>query len=370
MVETQDERARNSLLALEENLRARGEELALFLVFDRPTRVEERPGLARAFFAQRCVTDRQINRLLKAFRAVGSYVELLEGELPMLEALARSRIQSMKQPWKVLYNGIEGGISWDGFEPGRKALIPAVADAYELICANSNAYACALGRHKFHYFTVMRALGIRVPDTWHYRPQRGWAGDLEPVPGTKVIVKSTYESWSVGVTEDSIFEVDESCEERVRAIAEQIGQPATVQQFVAGTEVCVPILSCPELVVCPPVETILAKAPGDATAFTTIHDNLVDEAVTHRRFCGTDAAMEELTRNAVAAFEGLELQSFARIDFRVDEAGRSWVTDVGVSPSISIEDSTYHSVAELDIDHPTFIRAVVAASLATRGCFS
>src|ERR1700685_1775031 len=102
MVETQDEWARNSLLALEENLRARGEELALFLVFDRPTRVEERPGLARAFFAQRCVTDRQINRLLKAFRAVGSYVELLEGELPMLEALARSRIQSMKQPWKVL----------------------------------------------------------------------------------------------------------------------------------------------------------------------------------------------------------------------------------------------------------------------------
>lgn len=369
-METQDARVRNSLLALEENLRARGEKLALFLVFDRPGRVEERPGLARAFFAQRCVTDRQINRLLEAFRAIGSYIELLEGELPMLEALARGRIQSMEQPWKVLYNGIEGGIAWDGFEPGRKALIPAVADAYALICANSNAYACALGRHKFHYFTVMRALGIRVPETWHYRLQRGWAGDLRPAPGTKVIVKSTYESWSVGVTEESIFEVDDSCEERVRAIAEQIGQPATVQQFVAGTEVCVPILSSPELVVCPPMETILAKAPGDADAFTTIHDNLVDEAVTHRRFSGPDAAMRELTCNAVAAFEGLELQSFARIDFRVDEAGRSWVTDVGVSPSISIEDSTYHSVAELDIDHPTFLRAVVAASLAASGCFS
>ena len=369
-MQTQDEGVRNSLLALEASLRARGEDLALFLVFDRPARVEERPGLARAFFAQRCITDRQINRLLKAFRAVGSYVELLEGELPMLEALAQGRIQSMEQPWKVLYNGIEGGIAWDGFEPGRKALIPTVADAYALICANSNAYACALGRHKFHYFTVMRALGIRVPETWHYRTQHGWVGGLKPLPGTKVIVKSTYESWSVGVTEDSIFEVDESCEERVQAIAEEIGQPATVQQFVAGTEVCVPIVSCPELVVCPPVETILAKAPGDASAFTTIHDNLVDEAVTHRRFTGTDAAMEELTGSAVAAFEGLELQSFARIDFRVDAMGHSWVTDVGVSPSISIEDSTYHSVAELDVDHPTFLRAVVAASLATRGCFS
>jgi D-alanine-D-alanine ligase len=369
-VQTQDEGVRKSLLGIEENLRSRGEDLALFLVFDRPERVEERPGLARAFFAQRCITDRQINRLLKAFRGVGSYVELLEGELSMFEALAQGRIQAMEQPWRVLYNGIEGGIAWDGFEPGRKSLIPAVADAYALICANSNAYACALGRHKFHYFTVMRALGIRVPETWHYRPRLGWAGGLEPAAGTKVIVKSTYESWSVGVTDNSIFEVDESCEERVRLIAEQIGQPATVQQFVAGTEVCVPILSCPELVVCPPVETILAKAPGDASAFTTIHDNLVDEAVTHHRFRGPDATMEELIRNAVAAFEGLELQSFARIDFRVDEAGHSWVTDVGVSPSISIEDSTYHSVAELEIDHPTFLRAVIAASLASRGCFS
>ena len=53
----------------------------------------------------------------------------------------------------------------------------------------------------------------------------------------KVIAKSTYENWSVGVTDASIFHVDDSCDARVATIAEAIGQPVTVQQFISGTEV-------------------------------------------------------------------------------------------------------------------------------------
>ena len=147
------------LVALERILARRGYDLALFLAFDRPERVDERPGLARTYFAQRCLSDEQLARLVDAFRSVGSYVELFEGELELLEGLADGRIQGIEKPLKVIYNGIEGGIGQHGFEPGRKALLPAVADAYGLVSSNSNAYACALGRHKFHYFTVLRACG-------------------------------------------------------------------------------------------------------------------------------------------------------------------------------------------------------------------
>jgi D-alanine-D-alanine ligase len=304
--------------------------------------------------------------MINAFRSVGSYVELFEGERPLLKALADGRLQRIAKAMKVVYNGIEGGIAWDGFEPGRKALIPAVADSYGLICSNSNAYACALGRHKFHYFTVLRALGVRTPRTWHYRPSRGWAGGQEPTREVKVIAKSTYESWSVGVTDKSIFVVDKSCEERVAMIADQIGQPVTVQEFVSGTEVCVPVISCPERLVPPPLETILAKAPGDMDAVTTIHDNLLDEGVIHRRYEGSPEIMGELLQSAARAFDVLELQAFARIDFRIDEDGRPWVTDVGVSPSVSAEDSAFHSIAELGFDYPSFLRIVIAATLASR----
>lgn len=362
-----DDASRRTLAAVEQAVINCGPELAVFLVYDRPGRVDERPGLARAFFAQRCVSDEQLTETIDAFRSIGAYVELFEGERPLLEALASGRLSSLNRTLKLIYNGIEGGIGRDAFQPGRKALIPVVADSFGFVCSNSNAYACALGRHKFHYFTVLRALGVPTPAVWHYRPPLGWAAGIAPPAGVKVIAKSTYESWSVGVTEDSVFVVDESCERRVAAIAESIGQPVTVQEFISGPEVCVPVIACPERVVSPPMQAILAKAPRDGDAVMTIDDNLTHKGVSHQRFSGPTAIIAGLERAAVRAFDVLELSAFARIDFRIDDQGHPWITDVGVSPGISSKSSAFRSLAELGFDHWGFLRVVVGATLSERG---
>lgn len=358
---------RDRLQALERAVAARARDLALFLTYDRPSRVEERPGIARAFFAQRCVSDQQLDQMVDAFRSVGSYVELFDGEGPLLAALASGHVQRVERSLKVLYNGIEGGIAHDGFEPGRKALIPAIADSYGLICSNSNAYACALGRHKFHYFTLLRALGVPTPRVWHYRLDSAWAGNRAPELGTKVIAKSTYESWSVGVTEESIFIVDETCDDRVSAIAHEIGQAVTVQEFVSGPEVCVPVFSAPGRFATPPVEAILAKAPGDPNAVMTIDDNLNHAGVTYRSFIAPTEVGDRLTRAALGAFNVLELEAFARIDFRVDDGGGVWVIDVGVSPGLSTASSAFSSLTDLGFSHAEFLRIVVGATLAANG---
>lgn len=359
--------AGGSLRWLEHALAQRGADLALFLVFDRPDRVMERPGLARTYFAQRCVSDDQLASLTAAFRDVDAYVELFKGEPPLLQALASGRLQAVRRPLKLIYNGIEGGIGHDAFEPGRKALVPAVADAYRIACSNSNAYACAIGRHKFHYFTVLRALGIRAPRTWHYRGARGWAGGVQPPEGLKVIAKSTYEAWSVGVTESSVFVVDDTCAARVQAIESGIGQPVTVQEFIAGPEVCVPVLSSPEPITTPPVEAVLTKAPNDPDAVTTIDDNLDHVKIRRKVYSAPDEVIEELSTLAIQAFDVLELRGFARMDFRIDSDGRPWLTDVGVSPGLARENSAFTSAEALGFDYPAFLRMVVAASLAAVG---
>lgn len=366
-LQTKDECIREELLDVEKHLVEVAPDLALFLALDRPERVKERPGLERAYFAQRCVSDSQIAQTIDAFRSVGAYVELVEGDLDLLEALATGRIQNVDRTLKVIYNGVEGGITEGGFEPGRKALVPSVADAYGLICSNSNAYACALGRHKFHYFTVLRALGVLVPEVWHYRESSGWAQGRSPALETKVIVKSTYESWAVGVTDGSVFVVDDDCEQRVAAISESIGQPVTVQEFVSGAEVCVPVLCLPEPVVTPPVEIILARAPGDADSFMTIDDNLTQGEIAFGRFDRGPDVTARLEESAIAAFDALELRSFARIDFRVDDEDRVWAIDVGVAPGIARQSSATFSLGELGFDHASFLRVVVAATLASRG---
>ncbi len=359
--------AGSSLRRLERALVQRGAELALFLVFDRPDRVAERSGLVRTYFAQRCVSDDQLASITAAFRDVDAYVELFNGEPPLLQALASGRLQAVRRPLKLIYNGIEGGIGRDAFEPGRKALVPAVADAYRIMCSNSNAYACALGRHKFHYFAVLQALGIRAPRTWHYRGARGWAGEVQPPEGVKVIAKSTYEAWSVGVTESSVFVVDDTCTARVQAIESAIGQPVTVQAFIAGPEVCVPVISSPGLITTPPVEAVLTKAPDDPDAVTTIDDNLDHVKIRRKVYSAPDEVIEELSALAIQAFDVLELRGFARMDFRVDSDGRPWLTDVGVSPGLARENSAFTSAEALGFDYPAFLRIVVASSLAAVG---
>ncbi|MFL5909097.1 MAG: hypothetical protein ACJ768_00785 [Gaiellaceae bacterium] len=361
-----DDTARQRLADVEQELRDVAEELALFLVYDRPERSGERPGLARTYFLERCLSDAEIARTVDAFRAVGAYVELFAGPQPLLEALAQGRVQAIERRFKVVYNGLQNFASSDGFAPGRKALLPAVSDAYGIVCSNSNAYGCAIGRHKYHYLTILRALGLRTPRAWHYRPGGGWAANAPP-RGTKVIAKSTYESWSVGVTDESVFVVDGSCDERVAAIAAEIGQPVTVQEFVEGPEVNVPVLAIPERVVTPPVRAVLSKAPGDAGAVVTIGDNLCAAALTYERYDGPPELLASIRDAAAAAFELLELEAFARVDFRVDAGGSSWIIDIGVEPGLAPSGSASRSFAALGLDHPRFLRTVVAAAFASRG---
>ncbi|HVO55614.1 MAG TPA: hypothetical protein VMT37_14475 [Solirubrobacterales bacterium] len=345
----------------------RARDLAIFLVYDRPDRINERPELARSFFAERCVSDEQLDQMIDAYRSVGAYVELFEGEKPFIEALTGGHIDSIRRPVKLAYDGSESGVGPGGRKPGRKSLVPLVANSYGVICANSSAYACAIGRHKYHYSTLLRSMGIRCPRTWCFRPRRGWVLGAEPEPGLRVIVKSTFESWSVGVSEDSVFVVDDNYEERVREISERIGQPVTVQEFVAGHEVNVPLFGCPEVVIAPPVQALVARASGDPKAILTIEDILTENGVSHPLFDGDAETTDRLRQQAVAAFDALEFECFARLDFKVDSSGVPWLFDVAVSPGIGSRSACYRSLLHLGFDHPEFLRLVAGATLASEG---
>ena len=304
--------------------------------------------------------------MIESLRDVGAYVELLDGDQAFIRAVAANRLQAVSRRLKLVYNGVEGGIGLDAFQPGRKALIPVVADAFDLVASNSNAYACAVGRHKFHYFTLLRALGIRTPMTWHFRLRDGWDGGVAPPSGTTVIVKSTYESWSVGVSEDSVFAYDRKQDGLIREIAASIGQDVCVQTFVSGPEVCVPVYATPERFATTPVRAILAKAPGDPNAIMTFQDVSRKDALTHSPYPEDEPGQQEMIRSAIRVFEALELGAFARIDFRVDRDGSPWVTDVGVSPGIGPGSSAFRSAHAEGLSYGEFVRVAMAATLAYR----
>lgn len=352
------------LRALEKKLALRGADLALLLIYDRPERESERPGLPRTYFAQRCVSDEHLDAMLEAFRSVGSYVELFAGERAWIDALAQGRLQQLPQRMKAVFNGIGWGVGVEGFMPGRKALVPLLADSYEMTCINADAHACAVTVHKFHSSLILKGLGVDVPRTWHYRSPHGWVGDPPP-PGSRVIAKSTYEAWSVGVGPDSVFVVDGTLDARVAAVAHDIGQAVTVQEFISGREVYVPVWSCPDPILTPPMEAVTARAPSDPDSVMTLEDSFGGD-VHYRPFDASAALIERLCVAAIGVVDIFDLYGLARIDFRIDEEERLWVFDIAIDPGVAVENSAFQSLAEFDFDHQSFLRTVVAATLASR----
>jgi D-alanine-D-alanine ligase len=353
------------LTQLDRSVIAHADQLAVHLVYDRPWREAERPGLARTHFAERCVSDSVLESIIEAFREIGAYVELFEGERPFIEALASGRLTALGRKMHIAFNGIGWGIGDEAFMPGRKALVPLLADAYGMAPFNADAYGCALTVHKLHSFLVLAALGIRTPPTWGYHPVNGWVGP-EPEPGTRVIAKSTYEASSVGVTDDSVFHVDEHTESRLRTLAASIGQLVTVQAFIPGAEVCVPVLSSTRIFVAPPVEAVIPRAPHP-DGIMTLADTMRPDGYSHRKFSGPEPLMATLAATAKRVFTLLELRGLARFDFRVDRNEVPWLFDVAIEPGISEGGSAYRSFSLLGLDHRAFLRVALGASLVDWG---
>src|SRR2546423_8196740 len=96
---------------LERALVRRGRDVALFLIYDPPELVDDRPALVRAYFAQRSIPERVLEQMLDAFMAVGAYVQLFKGERPFIQALADGRLHALGRSLMVAYNGIESGVT-------------------------------------------------------------------------------------------------------------------------------------------------------------------------------------------------------------------------------------------------------------------
>ena len=356
------EHTATALRELSERVDQIASDLALYLVYDRPSQVDERPDLARTHFARRCISDDRVDEMIKLFRSIGAYVQLFEGDRPFLEALATGSLKGRAKPIQIVHNGIGFGITEGGYEPGRMALLPAVADSWGILCSHSDAYTSAFALHRHHSFTVLHALGVKTPPVWHYRRGSGWLGPSPPI-GIKVIAKSTYEAWSVGITEESVFQVGDGCNGRLDAIAETIGQSVTVQEFVSGREVCVPILACPNPLTTPVVEQMLDRAPHDPDVYVTIDDSLRPASLSYVPYSGPAETAAQVSATALAVFDILQQHAIGRMDFRVDDLGRPWLTDAAIAPGLGDGGAMSTSCALLGLSRPEFLKAVIGASL-------
>jgi len=156
-----------------------------------------------------------------------------------------------------------------------------------------------------------------------------------------LIVKSLTQEASIGISQASVVDSDEKLKERVAFIHDSIGTAAIVEQYIEGRELYVGILGNQALQAMPVWELFFKNMPEGAKRIAT---DRVKWSVKYQKKYGIDsgptvdlpdAKIVEIQHLCKRAFRALELSGYARIDLRLDEAGKIWVLEANPNPQIA-----------------------------------
>ena len=299
------------------------------------------------------MTEQVIDEIVTSLRKSGLFVKLFIGEDAFISAALDGSVDSVQRPKKSVYN-----LAQTGTGPARKALIPTFCSLHRIPCCNSDGHVVALLRHKYHATSILRDHGFSTPLTWFFLQRGEWLQGQRPPAGLKIIVKATYEAASIGLSKDSVRLCDENLEKFARDRARVLRQPMTIQQFIDGYEIEVPVLSAPDAYA---PAAIGVSVSGDRV----LGQNFLDyDCLDDRRYGFFDFAEEdpkladELCRVAEGAAKVLGIAGVGRIDFRATERGHHYITDMQTMPDIYRQSSVYLAMTRVVSDGEPYVTLV------------
>jgi len=156
-----------------------------------------------------------------------------------------------------------------------------------------------------------------------------------------VIVKTLSEDASLGIAQASRVDDDASLKERVTFIHERHGTAAIAEQFIAGRELYVGVLGNQRLRALTVWELDFGDMAGDGAAIATEkvkHDAAYQKKHAIQSRPAKDLAPELQTRLkhlAKRIYRTLELDGYARIDFRLSADGVPYFLEANANPDIA-----------------------------------
>ncbi len=191
-----------------------------------------------------------------------------------------------------------------------------------------------------------------------------------------VIVKPGMEDASVGIDQCSVVQSQQELERRVDYLRRTYGPVVLAEQFVYGREFNVAVVELDGVAKTLPFSEILFVPPEgkpdlwpivsfdakwrpstiDFQATPAVNPAAVDEPL-----------HSEISMLALRAFELAGCRDYARIDFRVDRAGKPYILEVNPNPCISPLAGLAAGLESAQIPYPYFIADVARAALRRGG---
>ena len=290
--------------------------------------------------------DDSVREAHDAIIALGHRASLLrvdEGIRVFVEALER------QQP-DVVFNLCEGVRESSAGEVG----IAAVLDLLEIPYTGSGSLALAIALNKPLAKALFVARGIPTP---------GFAvcGSMpEQMPPLKFpwMLKLAAEDASLGITADNVVADHDSAIRRLQELFDEFRAPVLIEEFVDGREFTVPLLDGRPLL----IEEIEFDIEPRIVGFRA---KWVEESAEYK---GTrpvfapridDGPREEMLRLAVDVAQTIGLIDYARVDFRMDGAGRLFVLEGNPNPDISLGTGYRLALDAAGIPYSQFIATLI-----------
>jgi D-alanine-D-alanine ligase len=184
-----------------------------------------------------------------------------------------------------------------------------------------------------------------------------------------LIVKSLSEDSSLGISQASVVDTDEKLVERVAFIHERIGTAAIVEQYIEGREIYVGVLGNERLRVLPVWELkfgSLAEGSWPIATEKVKHDPSYQERVGIVDGPAKDLAPElysRIQRTAKRVYRALDLDGYARIDFRLSADGVLYFIEANPNPEIA-KSQEFATAAQHDgLAYPDLLQRILALGI-------
>jgi D-alanine-D-alanine ligase len=245
-------------------------------------------------------------------------------------------------------------------------LVPSVLEALRIPFAGCTADAFYVTSHKVLTKQVLASAGLPTP-AWL---TDGGAGSPPPAPA-RWIVKSVWEDASLGMDDGAVIDGGpERVREELARRADRPGAPWFAEEYIDGREFNIALLDGPSgPTVLPHAEMLFHDFPADKPRIVGYaakwREDSFEYTNTRRTFATADAdapLLEEMTRLSLACWKLLGLRGWARVDFRVDAAGRPWILEANVNPCLAPDAGYAAALAQAGIPFDAAVERILAAA--------
>ncbi len=335
MTDPQVEKLRSLITAV----RKGAKNIAVVILAEDADIIDKWPALKQVRFLERLDSDAELNRIVKIFHKNDIACRVVYGLKEFIKLALEDRLFPSSAGIKVVLDKTEGGGHRDGFGPARRSTGALLCNQFGYHYSHSDAYSAAITRHKHHQALLMQMVDIPVPQTWSYDTRLRWITG-KPAFGTKVICKSTYEAWSIGVSEKTTGPFNETLEREIKLLAEEIGQPVCVQEYIDGKEIYSLIIEMDELIVAGLADVESSTGPKPNGSYLAFDDHSTPGGIVYAQIEGLSAeTIENIKKATIDTFRLLGMSGHGRIDFRVNSSGRPYIIDIADHPGTSPQSS-------------------------------